>query len=73
MKFFDKFLMQGLSKYYKENYHDLKIFVRRLFQKYFRNIPQKQLQKLSKSKRVWFMLSYLQPHVESCKNWVKWV
>jgi hypothetical protein len=21
---FDKFLMQGLSKYYKENYHDFK-------------------------------------------------
>jgi hypothetical protein len=36
--------MQGLSKYYKENYHDLKKILK-IFQEYYRNIlgifPQK--------------------------------
>jgi len=44
MIYFDKFLMQGLSNYYKENYHDFKIF----FKKKLWNIPRiKQSQKQS--------------------------
>jgi len=34
MTYFDKFLMQGLSKYYKNNYHDLKRFFWKLFHKF---------------------------------------
>jgi len=45
MTYFDKFLMQGLSKYYKENYHVFKRFFQKLFQIYSKNIlrifPQK--------------------------------
>jgi hypothetical protein len=34
MTYFDKVLMQGLSKYCKKNYHDFK----RFFQEYLKNI-----------------------------------
>jgi hypothetical protein len=37
MTYFDKFLMQGLSKYYKEIIIIFKDFFKRLFQKYFKN------------------------------------
>jgi hypothetical protein len=41
--------MQGLSKYYKGNYHDFKRLFQRIFQEYSNNIvgifPQKQSQK----------------------------
>ncbi len=34
MTYFDKFVIQGLSKYCKENYHDLKYF----FKYFFKNL-----------------------------------
>jgi len=34
MTFFDNFLMQILSKYYKENYYDFKIFFLKFFVEY---------------------------------------
>jgi hypothetical protein len=37
--------MQGLSNYYKKNYHDLKKHILKIFQEYYKNIlrifPQK--------------------------------
>jgi hypothetical protein len=47
MTYFDKFLMQGLSKYYKKNYRDFKRFVWRLFKEYSKNILRIFLQKQS--------------------------
>jgi len=38
MTYFDKFLMQGFSKYYKKNYHDFKIFFQWLLKEYSKNI-----------------------------------
>jgi hypothetical protein len=39
MIYFDKFLMQGLSKYYKKNYHDFFKKNLKLFVKYSKNKP----------------------------------
>jgi hypothetical protein len=39
MTYFDKFLMQGLSKYYKKNYHDFFKKILKLFVKYSKNKP----------------------------------
>jgi hypothetical protein len=61
---FDKFLMQGLLKYYKKKII-IVVLIEEFF-KYFKNIfgifPQKQSQKGSKSKQMWFMLSHLHPY-----------
>jgi hypothetical protein len=46
---FEKHLMQGLSKYYKENYHDFKISFRnilRILQEYFPKSSHKSSQKV---------------------------
>jgi 3-deoxy-D-manno-octulosonic-acid transferase len=45
MTYCDKFLMQGLSKYCKENYHDFKIFFQELFKNILGIFFQKQSQK----------------------------
>ncbi len=37
MTYFDKFLMQVLSKYYKENYHEFKRFFLKLYMEYSKN------------------------------------
>jgi hypothetical protein len=44
MTYFDKFLIQGLSKYYKKNYHDFFLKIWKKFKnilKYFKNISPK--------------------------------
>jgi hypothetical protein len=52
-EFYWIFLMQSLSKYYKENYHDLKIFFLTTFMEYSKN---KIVQKAISKGWVWFML-----------------
>jgi len=48
MTYFVKFLIQGLSKYYKENYHDSKRIFQKKIQKYSRNISSKAVTKVIK-------------------------
>jgi hypothetical protein len=43
MTYFEKFLMRGLSKYYKENYHDFLKKILKLFVEYSKN---KKIQKI---------------------------